>query len=176
MFEPGPSLLAVLLVGDEFEISEAQGATRVLTSIGGQVDVFPFPHWFDRARPPALSWAQLEDSLFRLGFPSMSVWSAHLVKLGEQFRLRLHGSTKANFASAFSALAEDGLICKLSQPHFRKLKNALSQGAPLAADELDGLEIQWFVNGELQVAQSQTGDGLMGNLRSKASKFFRRGQ
>ena len=61
VIRPTPSLAAIMLMGDEFEVAKAFGLTRVTATLGMAYGYHPFPPWSDRSRSSVVSLKAMQE-------------------------------------------------------------------------------------------------------------------
>jgi len=58
---PTPSLAAIMLMGDEWEVAKTFGLTRVTATLGMAYRYYPFPPWSDRSRSSVVSMKAMQE-------------------------------------------------------------------------------------------------------------------
>jgi len=110
---PQRALSAIFVQAPEIRAARDSGTYRVLTRIGVQLRIFPFPSWGALDRPSAITPRESESLLAKV--LRMHLPTAHFVLADQCLRLTIPRETK-NLASSVNSLARDTAFALLTQP------------------------------------------------------------
>jgi CHAT domain-containing protein/tetratricopeptide (TPR) repeat protein len=121
---PRPSLAAILLIGDEWEVAKSFGLTRVTSTLGMAYGYYPFPPWADRSRSSVVSLTamQAQSVLEQIGHRRWlrSVW------------VRMEGDKHIILSSLAAARSTIQAVLKDLPPNFPLA--LMTEPDPLATD------------------------------------------